>query len=122
MNELTIAGDRLERVRQICLALPQACERQAWGDPTWRVKDKIFVAQKGNYQGGRPSLWMKAPEGMQSVLVEAAPDRFFVPPYVGKNGWIGLYMDTDAVDWEELTALARDSYRLTAPKKLAVLV
>lgn len=122
MNELTIAEERLARVRKICLALPEAREKEAWGDPTWRVRDKIFVMQKGNYQGGRPSLWMKAPEGMQGVLVEAAPERFFVPPYVGKNGWIGLYMDTDAVDWEELATLTRDSYRLTAPKKLAALV
>jgi len=122
MNELTIAEERLEHVRRICLALPEAHEKEAWGDPTWRVRDKIFVMQKGNYQGGRPSLWMKAPEGMQGVLVEAAPERFFVPPYVGKNGWIGLYMDTDAVDWEELATLTRDSYRLTAPKKLAALV
>ena len=122
MNELTIAEERLARVRKICLALPEAREKEAWGDPTWRVRDKIFVMQKGNYQGGRPSLWMKASEGMQGVLVEAAPERFFVPPYVGKNGWIGLYMDTDAVDWEELATLTRDSYRLTAPKKLAALV
>jgi len=122
MNELTIAEERLEHVRRICLALPEAHEKEAWGDPTWRVRDKIFVMQKGNYQGGRPSLWMKASEGMQGVLVEAAPERFFVPPYVGKNGWIGLYMDTDAVDWEELATLTRDSYRLTAPKKLAALV
>jgi hypothetical protein len=122
MNELTISDERLERVRRICLAFPEAREKEAWGDPTWRVRDKIFVMQKGNYHAARPSLWMKAPEGMQGVLVEAAPERFFVPPYVGKNGWIGLWMDTDAVDWEELTALARDSYRLTAPKKLAALV
>jgi len=122
MNELTISPERLEQVRRICLALPEAHEKEAWGDPTWRVKDKIFVMQKGNYKGGRPSLWMKAQEGLQSVLVEAGPDRFFIPPYVGHKGWIGLWMDTQTVDWDEFAGLAADSYRLTAPKKLAALL
>src|SRR5690606_27392243 len=59
MSPLTIAPDRLERLRAICLALPEATEKIAWGDPTWRVRDKIFAMQKGNYEGGRPSVWLK---------------------------------------------------------------
>ena len=50
-------------------------------------------------------------------MVRDAPDRFFVPPYVGPSGWIGVYLDGD-VDWMELDELLRDSYRLVAPKKL----
>jgi predicted DNA-binding protein (MmcQ/YjbR family) len=114
MNPATI-----KRLRAFCLALPEASEKETWGDPTWRVRDRIFAMQKGNYAGGRPSLWLKAPDGVQSVLVECAPDRFFVPPYVGHKGWIGLYLDGRRIDWEEAHALVRQSYRLIAPKRLA---
>jgi predicted DNA-binding protein (MmcQ/YjbR family) len=66
---------------------------------------------------GRLSLWCKAPEGSQMVLVGADPQRFFVPPYVGPKGWIGMWLDK-AVDWQEVTAIVRRSYRLVAPSKL----
>jgi len=115
----TIARDRLERLRKVCLALAEATEKEAWGDPTWRVRDRIFAMQKGNYEGGRPSVWFKAPEGGQDVLVGADPDRFFVPPYVGHKGWVGLHLDGDDVDWEELRDLIEDSYDLIAPKRAA---
>ncbi|MEX2430667.1 MAG: MmcQ/YjbR family DNA-binding protein [Dehalococcoidia bacterium] len=119
MNTLTVRPDRLARLRAVCLTLPEAAEKEAWGDPTWRVRNRIFAMQKGNYEGGRPSLWLKAPEGAQSVLVAAGADRFFVPPYVGQKGWIGVYLDVDNIDWDELGDLIKDSYRLIAPKRLA---
>ena len=118
-NPPTIRPDRLERLRGICLALPEATEKEAWGDPTWRVRDHIFAMQKGNFEGGRPSLWFKAPPGEQDVLVGSGPGRFFVPGYVGHKGWVGIHLDTDRVDWEELGELVEDSYRLIAPKRLA---
>ena len=117
-NPLTIAPDRLERLRRICLALPDASEKEAWGDPTWRVRDRIFAMQKGNFEGGRPSVWFKAPDGDQAALVGSDPRRFFVPPYVGPKGWVGIHLDTRRVDWEELGELIEDSYRLVAPKGL----
>lgn len=117
MNELSIAPDRLERLRKICLALPEATEKEAWGDPTWRVRDKIFVMQKGNYDGGRPSIWLKAGPGAQEMLVDSKPNTFFVPPYVGHKGWVGVWMDK-RVPWGAVTELIVDSYRLTAPKRL----
>lgn len=119
MNPLTIRPDRLERLRAICLALPEATEKEAWGDPTWRVRDRIFAMQKGNYQGGRPSLWLKAPEGAQAMLVDADPERFFVPPYVGSKGWIGIHLDGEHMDWDMVCKLVEESYRLIAPKRLA---
>lgn len=119
MNPLTIHPDRLERLRAICLALPEATEKEAWGDPTWRVRDRIFAMQKGNYEGGRPSLWLKAAEGAQAMLVDAEPARFFVPPYVGSKGWIGVYLDVGHMDWNMLGELVEESYRLIAPKRLA---
>ncbi len=117
MNRLTIRPDRLERLRKICLALPGATEKVAWGDPTWRVGDRIFAMQKGNYEGGRPSVWLKAAAGAQAVLVDADPERFFVPGYVGHKGWIGIYLDGARVDWKMVRALIEESYRLVAPKR-----
>ena len=119
MNPLTVSPERLQRLRAVCLGLPEAAEKVAWGDPTWRVRDKIFAMQKGNYEGGRPSLWLKAHAGTQPRLVQANPDRFFVPPYVGSKGWIGVYLDERSMDWNELRALVAESYRLVAPKRLA---
>jgi predicted DNA-binding protein (MmcQ/YjbR family) len=81
---------KVARVREACLALPGAFEQETWGDPTWRVAKRIFVMQKGNYAGGRPSLWLKVPPGDQPALVAADPARYFVPPYVGTKGWIGV--------------------------------
>ncbi len=98
VNHLTISPDRLSRLRELCLSLPEAVEKEAWGDPTWRVRDRIFAMQKGNCEGGRPSLWCKAPGGAQEVLVDSSAGRLFVPPYVGHKGWVGVYLD-EAVDW-----------------------
>ncbi len=108
-----------KRLRAICLALPEAKEKEAWGDPTFRVRDKIFAMEKRG--DGRVSVWLKAPEGSQMVLVGADPERFFVPPYVGHKGWIGVRLDRGP-DWDEVTAAVRRSYRLIAPKRLAALL
>jgi predicted DNA-binding protein (MmcQ/YjbR family) len=106
----------IDRLREICLALPEAAEKEAWGDPTFRVRDKIFAMQKRG--DGRVSVWLKAPEGSQSILVGADPDRYFVPPYVGHKGWIGVRLDAGP-DWAQVAALVKRSYRLIAPKRLA---
>jgi predicted DNA-binding protein (MmcQ/YjbR family) len=106
-------------LRAICLALPGAVEKQAWGDPTFRVGDKIFAMEKRG--DGRVSLWCKAPPGSQMVLVGADPERFFVPPYIGHKGWVGVRLDNEP-DWEEIAALVKRSYRLIAPKRLATLI
>jgi hypothetical protein len=106
----------LDRLRAICLALPEAAEKQTWEIPTFRIRDKIFAMA---HDPG--TVWCKAPRGVQAILVGAAPERFFVPPYVGPKGWIGFHLDR-ASDWAEVEALIRRSYRMTAPKRLAVLV
>jgi predicted DNA-binding protein (MmcQ/YjbR family) len=108
-----------DRLRTICLALPEAVEKEAWGDPTFRVREKIFAMEKRG--DGRISVWCKAPPGSQMVLVGADPKRFFVPPYVGHKGWIGMRLD-DGPDWGEVAQLVRRSYRLIAPKRLAALL
>ena len=114
-----MAKKPIDRLRKICLALPEAEERETWGDPTFRVRDKIFAMEKRG--DGRVSIWCKAPPGSQMVLVGADPQRFFVPPYVGHKGWVGVRLDNHP-DWQEVAEIIRRSYRLTAPKKLAALL
>ncbi len=110
--------DPVDRLRDICLDFPEAIEQETWGDPTFRVRGKIFAMEKRG--DGRSSLWCKAPPGAQAVLVGADPDRFFAPPYVGPKGWVGVRID-DGPDWAEVEALVRRSYRLIAPRRLAAL-
>jgi len=114
----------LTRLRKLCLALPEAHEVEAWGEPPFRVRNKLFAmyASSGNHHGaGRPAVWFKASATNQALMVEAEPERFFVPPYVGPSGWVGVWLD-GTVAWDDLAELLRDAYLLTAPKRLATLV
>jgi hypothetical protein len=116
-------SDSLSRVRAVCLALPEAFEQEAWGEPTFRVRKRLFAmfASGGTHHGaGRDGLWCAAPVGVQQMLVRAEPGKFFVPPYVGVKGWIGIGLD--AVDDDELRSLVVQSYCIIAPKKLQALV
>jgi hypothetical protein len=110
--------DPLERLRAICLAFPEATERLSHGEPTWFVHGKqTFVTYANHHHDDRLAFWCAAPEGAQDVLVTNAPDRFFVPPYVGYRGWLGVRLDVP-VDWDEVAAIVRDAYRVVAPKRL----
>jgi len=114
------ARSPLARLRKLCLAFPEAHEVEAWGEPTFRVKNKLFAmhATADTHHGdGREGVWIKSAHVTQDMLVRADPKRYFVPPYVGKSGWVGAYIDRGA-DWEIVADLLRDAYRLTAPKKL----
>lgn len=114
-----MSDDALERLRAICLAFPEATEAGGVGSPSFKVRDKIFAMRHG--MEGRSSLWCKAPPGAQDVLVRSEPGRYFVPPYVGHHGWVGLWLDRD-VDWDEAADLIEESYRMTAPKRLIALL
>lgn len=103
-----------EALRRLCLALPEAEERETWETPTFRVRDKIFCMMA---EGGS-ACWLKAPPGSAELLIEAAPERFFRPPYLGGKGWVGVRLDP-ALEPGELEALVRRSYSLVAPRKLA---
>ena len=114
----------LSRLRKLCLALPEAHEVEAWGEPTFRVRNKLFAmyAAPNNHHGaGRPAVWCKAAPGNQALMVRAEPERYFVPPYVGPSGWVGVWLDRNP-DWTAVRELMRDSFRLVAPKKLAGLL
>ena len=116
-----MAADPLVRLRALCLALPDAHEVKTWGEPTFRVKNKLFAMYAGphNHHGqGRSGVWIKAGPGVQEMLVRAAPDRFFVPAYVGPSGWVGVWLDRRP-RWKELADLLRDGYALAAPRKPA---
>jgi predicted DNA-binding protein (MmcQ/YjbR family) len=114
-----MTGRPIDRLRAICLALPEAVEKETWGEPTFRVRDKIFAMHRTD--DGRISVWCKAPPGSQEILVGADPELFFAPPYVGPKGWIGVRLDRGP-DWQEVAGLVQRSYRLTAPKRLAMML
>jgi hypothetical protein len=110
-----MTNEALNKLRAICLTLPEATEEGGVGDPTFKVRGKIFAMRHPMHD--RSSMWCKAPRGVQEMLVNSEPDRFFVPPYVGQHGWVGLWLDAE-LDWEHVAALVEDSYRMTAPKRL----
>ncbi|HLK57628.1 MAG TPA: MmcQ/YjbR family DNA-binding protein [Chthonomonadaceae bacterium] len=106
--------DPITRIRALCLALPEAVEQPFGGHtaPSFRVRGKFFVMLSED----RTQMTCKAPPGTQQALVGSAPDRFFVPAYVGHKGWVGIRLDVEQ-DWEEIRELIDDSYCMTAPKR-----
>ncbi len=108
-----------ERLRTLCLALPETSESAKKRGPTFRVAGKIFAWDRP--RNGGPSVWLKVPKGVQSVLVGADAERFFIPPFVGTKGWVGVSL-AGRPDWTEVEALVKRSYRLVAPKKLSARV
>jgi hypothetical protein len=109
----------LTRLRKLCLALPETSERLSHGAPTFFVREKkAFVMVLTNHHGdGRFAIWCAAAPGMQQMLVDADPERFFVPPYVGHRGWLGVRLDGE-LNWDELAGIAEDAYAEVAPAKL----
>jgi hypothetical protein len=111
--------DPVERIRALCLALPETTERLSHGEPTWFVRDKkTFVMYANQHHDDRVGFWCAAPPGAQESLVSGDPDHFFRPPYVGHRGWLGVYLDVPAVDWPHVEEIIEDAYRCIAPKAL----
>ncbi len=105
-------------MRSICLGLPEVTEKLSHGAPTFFVRKSFLMLWPDGHHGDQfAHLWAAAPPGVQAEVVEAEPDRFFKPPYVGGRGWIGLRLD-GRVDWDEVSAVAVDAYRVIAPAKL----
>ena len=109
----------LERIRELCLALPETSERLSHGSPTFFVREKrSFLTVLTDFHGdGRFAFWCAAPNGLQRTLVDAEPERFFVPPYVGHRGWLGVRLDR-GLHWDELAGIVEDAYAEVAPKEL----
>jgi len=114
----TKTPDPLEKLRKLCLALPEVTERLSHGEPTWFIQGKKTFANYANHHhDDRLAFWCAAPDGAQEVLVAQDPERFFRPPYVGHRGWLGVYLDVP-VDWGEITDLVAAAWRTVAPKRL----
>jgi len=106
----------LERVRKSCFAYDDVTEKESWGTPTFRVRDKIFVMYTDNHHDdGMIALWCNAAPGAQDALVRSNPDAFFKPPYVGPKGWLGIRLDR-GLEWPVVESLIADAYRVTAAK------
>ena len=107
------------RIRELCLGLPETSERLSHGAPTFFVRGKrAFVMVLSDHHGdGRFALWCAAPDGMQKLLVDSDQERFFVPPYVGHRGWLGVRLDR-GLDWGEVAGIVEDAYAEVAPPKL----
>ena len=107
----------VERLRAICLALPDTTEKIAWGEPTWRVHGRLFAQLDNHHHGAdRLAVWLPAALGVQELLVKSDPRRFFVPPYVGPSGWIGVRID-GRPNWRTVTTLVKDAYAHVEAKR-----
>jgi hypothetical protein len=112
-----MSTEALLRARHICLSMPESTEQEAWGAPTFRVRKRMFAMFLSDHHGdGRIALWLPAPLGSQGYLVDSDPELYFVPPYVGVKGWIGVMVERCGD--EELRSLVVQAYCMVAPRKL----
>jgi hypothetical protein len=109
----------LDHVRRLCLAFPEVEERISHGEPAWFVRGKRSFAMFANnhHSDGRIALWCKAPPGAQAGYVQMDPEVFFVPPYLGPRGWVGVRLDLEE-EPDLLPVIVEDAYRLAAPRRL----
>jgi predicted DNA-binding protein (MmcQ/YjbR family) len=108
----------VERLRAICLALPETTEKVAWGEPTWRVRGKLFAQLDDHHHGANHlAVWLPAPLGEQEAMIFTDPERFFRPPYVGPRGWVGVRIDRRP-NWALVAKLVARAYGQVAPPRL----
>ena len=106
-------------VREVCLWFPETTEVLSHGSPDFRVNNKTFATYVINHHGdGRIALWLNAPQGAQQLYVKQEPKHFFVPPYVGPRGWLGVHLDK-GISWKTVAKLVREAYEKIAPPALA---
>jgi hypothetical protein len=115
---MDLSADPVERLRALCLALPEVTERISHGEPTWFIRGKrTFVMYADHHHDDRLAFWCAAPPGAQESLIASEPERYFRPPYVGYRGWVGVCLDVP-IDWEEIADLVEDAYRTVAPRTM----
>jgi len=113
--------DQIERVRRICLALPETTEKISHGEPTWFVRKKVFAAFSNNHHNdGHVAVTIPAAIGIQEMLIQRNPKTFYRPPYVGVRGWVGI--EVKQVGDKELALHIQEAWRLIAPQKLVELL
>ena len=112
-----VATDWVKKLRKTIGELPETSEKLSHGAPTWWGGKKTFATyHSGGYDEGRPAVWIKAPDGVQQMLIAQDPERFYRPKYLGPSGWVGVRLD-EALDWEEVRELLVGGYRTVAPKR-----
>jgi hypothetical protein len=113
-----MARELYQAVREACLWLPEAEEFASHGSPNFRVRGKTFATYVVNHHGdGRVALWLNAVPGSQEQHVRSEPKHFFVPPYVGPRGWLGVILDR-GIAWNRIPVLVREGYEKVAPADL----
>ena len=114
----------IERIREICAELPDVdVAPTKGGHHDIQVRGRRLAWHLVNHHGdGRVSLTVRAPKGANVVMSEAEPERFFMPPYVAQHGYVGVWLDTKDVDWDEVRELVVEAYRSVAPKTLVKLL
>jgi hypothetical protein len=109
--------EHLRRVQRICTALPETIEKLSHGEPTFFVRKKVYAMFANNHHNdGHIAVWVPVPQGMQPMLLKSEPQKFFLPPYVGVRGWVGI--ELDRIDDEDLAFHLGEAWRLIAPKRL----
>ena len=110
---------RLRKLTDICLALPEAKCTMSGDHATYRVRGKVFAYFLNNHHGdGIVSVCVKSELGENVDRARREPERFYLPAYVGPRGWFGLRLDRGRVDWREVAQVVERSFRLTAPKSV----
>ncbi len=118
LEYVLVKDDPQQRLRRICLALPEVTERLSHGEPAWFVRGKkTFVSYADHHHDDRVAFWCAGLPGAQEALAAENPAAFFIPPYVGGRGWIGVRLDVP-VDWTVVAELVQDAYRAVAPRSL----
>ena len=119
-RKLDVGEKHLQRVRRICAALPETIEKLSHGEPTFFVSKKVFAMCSNNHHhDGHIAVVIPAAIGIQAMLIERSPEKFYRPPYVGVRGWVGI--ELDRVSDEELAFHLHEAWRLIAPEKLQAL-
>lgn len=118
MYDEATAAAALQRVRELCLAMPESSERLSHGSPAFFVREKKgFVHFADDHHGdGRLAIYCAAPAGEQEQRIEADPDRYFSPPYVGPRGWLGVMLHPEP-EWDEVEDIVIEAWRTVAPKR-----
>jgi hypothetical protein len=114
--KLPAGEEHIRRVRRLCVALPQTTEKLSHGEPTFFVGKKVYAMFADNHHNdGHIAVWIPVPPGLQATLLRTEPEKFFMPPYVGVRGWVGV--ELDAVSDDELGFHLCEAWRMIAPKK-----
>ena len=107
----------VERVRKVCLSLPEASEKLSHGEPTFFVRKRVFaMCSINHHHDGHIAVVIPAAIGVQAALIEELPKKFYRPPYVGHAGWVGI--ELPRISDRELAAHVKEAWKLIAPEKL----